>query len=144
MGTLKWIRYRVNRSLAENLRHCREEIEGHSVRLAAVMLVPNVPFRRMRLMALRLSPRGFLAFNENLNHFMLRPSSAPTIARHMAWRAKNTLRWTVRAARTADWGLLRQYAMGTSGGEDAAQAGAAGTAADAAGGAGHQRGDSVA
>ncbi|HEY1494700.1 MAG TPA: glycosyltransferase [Candidatus Solibacter sp.] len=115
--SLKWIRYRVERSFAENLRYCREELQGHSIRLAGVMLVPNVPFRRMRLLALRLSPRGFLAFNENLNHFMLRPSSLPTIARHMAWRAKNTLRWSVRTALKADWPLLRQYAAGVLAGD---------------------------
>ena len=74
---LKWIRYRVNRSFAENLRRCREELRGYEIRLAGVMLVPNVPFRRMRLLALVLSPRAFVAFNENLNHFMLRPASAP-------------------------------------------------------------------
>ena len=55
---LKWIRYRVNRPFAENLRRCREELRGHEIRLAAVMLVPNVPFRRMRLLALALSPRA--------------------------------------------------------------------------------------
>ncbi len=107
---LKWIRYRVNRSFAENLRRCREELRGHSIRLAGVMLVPNVPFRRMRLLALVLSPRAFLAFNENLNHFMLRPGSIPAIARHIAWRAANALRWSVRAARKADWPRLAQYA----------------------------------
>jgi GT2 family glycosyltransferase/glycosyltransferase involved in cell wall biosynthesis len=115
--SLKWIRYRVERSFAENLRHCQEELQGHSIRLAGVMLVPNVPFRRMRLLALRLSPRGFLAFNENLNNFMLRPSSLPTIARHMAWRARNTLRWSVRAARKTDWRLLRQYAAALAAGD---------------------------
>jgi hypothetical protein len=108
--TLKWIRYRVNRSFADNLRTCREELRGHTIRLAAVMLVPNVPFRRMRLLVLVLSPRAFLAFNENLNHFMLRPGSIPAIARHLAWRVANALRWSVRAARKADWGLLAQYA----------------------------------
>jgi O-antigen biosynthesis protein len=107
---LKWIRYRVNRSFAENLRRCREELRGHDIRLAGVMLVPNVPFRRMRLLALVLSPRGFVAFNENLHHFMLRPGSIPSIARHIAWRAANTLRWGVRAARRADWPLLASYA----------------------------------
>ena len=107
---LKWIRYRVNRSLAENLRNGREEVGTHTIRLAGVMLVPNVPFRRMRLMAFLLSPRGFLAFNENLNHFMLRPASLPAIARHIAWRAKNALRWSVRTARDADWRLLLEYA----------------------------------
>ena len=92
--SLKWIRYRVNRSFAENLRRCREELRGHEIRLAGVMLVPNVPFRRMRLLALVLSPRAFVAFNENLNHFMLRPASLPAIARHIAWRAANVLRWS--------------------------------------------------
>jgi hypothetical protein len=58
---VKWIRYRVNRGFMENLRRCREELRGVSIRLAAVMLVPGVPFRRMRLIAILLSPRGFLA-----------------------------------------------------------------------------------
>ena len=107
---LKWIRYRVNRPFAENLRRCREELRGHEIRLAAVMLVPNVPFRRMRLLALVLSPRGFLAFNENLNHFMLRPGSMPAIARHIAWRGANALRWSVRTARKTDWARVARYA----------------------------------
>ena len=107
---LKWIRYRVNRPFAENLRRCREELRGHEIRLAAVMLVPNVPFRRMRLLALVLSPRGFLAFNENLNHFMLRPGSLPAIARHIAWRGANALRWSVRTARKTDWARVARYA----------------------------------
>jgi GT2 family glycosyltransferase/glycosyltransferase involved in cell wall biosynthesis len=112
-ASLKWIRYRVNRSFAENLRRCREELRGHTIRLAGVMLVPNVPFRRMRLLALVLSPRAFLAYNENLNHFMLRPGSLPAIARHIVWRAANALRWSLRAARKADWRLLAQYGAAT-------------------------------
>ncbi len=108
-ATLHWVRYRVNRSFAENLRRCREELRGYEIRLAGVMLVPNVPFRRMRLLALALSPRGFLAFNENLNHFMLRPGSVPAIARHIAWRAANTLRWSLRTARKTDWSRLAAY-----------------------------------
>jgi GT2 family glycosyltransferase/glycosyltransferase involved in cell wall biosynthesis len=111
--SLKWIRYRINRSFAENLRRCREELRGHTIRLAGVMLVPNVPFRRMRLLALVLSPRAFLAFNENLNHFMLRPASIPAIAWHIVWRIANALRWSLRAARHADWPLLAQYAAAT-------------------------------
>jgi len=111
--TLRWVRYRVNRSFAENLRHCREELRGYEIRLAGVMLVPNVPFRRMRLLALALSPRGFLAFNENLNHFMLRPGSLPAIARHIAWRTANTLRWSLRTARKTDWRRVAGYAAAT-------------------------------
>ena len=76
-GDLKWIPWRMGRGFRENLARCRAELGGYRVRLAAVMLVPNVPFRRMRLAALLLSPAGFLAFNENLNDFMLRPRCLP-------------------------------------------------------------------
>jgi GT2 family glycosyltransferase len=106
---LKWVPYRVNRGFAENLARCRAAFQGRTLRLAAVMLVPNVPFRRMRLMALLLSPRGFLAFNENLNHFMLRPRSAPAIASHILWRAKNLARWSRHAVRATDWRTLFYY-----------------------------------
>src|SRR5947209_15656308 len=107
---LPWVPYRVNRSLRDNLARCRAELRGKQIRLAGVMLVPNVPFRRMRLMAFWLSPLGFLAFNENLNNFMLRPQSVPAILRHAAWRVKNALRWSIRAARKANWGVLLAYA----------------------------------
>ena len=70
------------------------------------MLVPDVPFRRMRLMALLLAPRGFLAFNENLNDFMLRSRCAGAILRHLAWRVLNLARWGRKAAREADWPAL--------------------------------------
>ncbi|HEY1336908.1 MAG TPA: glycosyltransferase [Bryobacteraceae bacterium] len=106
---LFWIPYHVNRSFGENLARCRAELHGRSIRLAAVMLVPNVPFRRMRLMALTLAPLHFLAFNENLNNFMLRPGSVPAILRHIGWRVKNLLRWSWRTARSADRRLLRSY-----------------------------------
>jgi GT2 family glycosyltransferase/glycosyltransferase involved in cell wall biosynthesis len=95
---LPWVRYRVAGGFNDNLGRCREALSGYEIRLAAVMLVPNVPFRRMRLLALALSPRGFLAFNENLNHFMLRPAQLPAIARHALWRLRNTLRWLRRAS----------------------------------------------
>jgi len=105
-GNLKWIPYRVNHRLAENLARCRAELAGYEVRLAGVMLVPDVPFRRLRLMALLLAPRGFLAFNENLNDFMLRPRCAGAILRHLAWRVLNLARWGRKAAREADWSAL--------------------------------------
>jgi len=89
---LKWLPYHQNRTFRENLARCRAALKGIPIRLAAVMLVPNVPFRRMRLLALVLSPKGFIAFNENLNNFMLRPRSVPAILKHCAWRVKNFLR----------------------------------------------------
>ncbi len=93
---VKWLPYHVNRTLWENLALCRAGLRGMRIRLAGVMLVPGVPFRRMRLMALLLSPRGFIAFNENLNHFMLRPASAAAILRHLVWRAANIFRASIR------------------------------------------------
>ncbi len=88
---LVWVRYRG--SLAENLARCRHAFRGKSIRLAGVVLVPNVPFRRMRLLALILAPLYFLAMNEHLNDFMLRPASLPAIVRHILWRAGNFFRW---------------------------------------------------
>jgi GT2 family glycosyltransferase/glycosyltransferase involved in cell wall biosynthesis len=110
-SSLPWIRYRISHSFSENYGRCREALSGYQIRIAAVMLVPNVPFRRMRLLALALSPRGFVAFNENLNHFLLRPGQLPSIARHVTWRAKNIARWLLRTkfdrrvalARAARW-----------------------------------------
>jgi glycosyltransferase involved in cell wall biosynthesis len=105
---LKWIRYNANRGF-ENLARCRAAFRGKSIRLAGVMLVPNVPFRAMRLMALFLAPWNFLAFNENLNNFMLRPRCLPAIAQHVAWRVRNFVKWhwsgegaRTRRARTED------------------------------------------
>jgi GT2 family glycosyltransferase/glycosyltransferase involved in cell wall biosynthesis len=71
-------------------------IGADTVRLAAVILEPNTPYWRMRWMAFRISPLQFLAFNENLDNFMLRPRCAGTIARHFLWRAKNFLRWQLK------------------------------------------------
>jgi glycosyltransferase involved in cell wall biosynthesis len=91
---LKWLPYHLSRSLRLNLARTRAALEGKSIRVAGAMLVPNVPFRRMRLMALLLSPRAFIGFNENLDHFMLRPRSLPAIARHAVWRVSNYFRAT--------------------------------------------------
>lgn len=100
-----WIPYRTHQTF-ENWARCRAAVRGKRIRLAGVMLVPNVPFRRMRLMALALAPLYFLAVNENLNEFMLRPQSLPAIARHVSWRIRNFLRWHFGADGTfwrRDW-----------------------------------------
>jgi glycosyltransferase involved in cell wall biosynthesis len=93
----EWIPYHPYRSWRENLDACRAALEGKTIRLAAVLLVPRMPYRRLRLMALVLSVRGFLAYNENLDSFMLRPRSLPGILRHLAWRVANFVRWHLRA-----------------------------------------------
>jgi O-antigen biosynthesis protein len=88
-----WVAYHANRSFLENLARCRAAFRGKSIRLAGVLLVPNVPYRRMRLLAFVLAPLQFLAVNENLNDWMLRPRCAWTIVKHFAWRARNFVRW---------------------------------------------------
>jgi GT2 family glycosyltransferase/glycosyltransferase involved in cell wall biosynthesis len=89
----RWIPYHVCRSFFENFARCRATVRGKQIRLVGVLLVPGVPYRRMRLIALLLSPAGFLAFNEHFGSFMLRPRCAGTILRHLVWRVKNFLRW---------------------------------------------------
>jgi GT2 family glycosyltransferase len=92
----KWIPYKPNRTFKENRERIRAALAGHSIRLSAVVLEPNTPYRGMRWIAFLLSPSGFLAFNENLDHFMLRPRSLPAILGHFAWRVKNFVRWQLR------------------------------------------------
>ena len=94
---LRWVRYQVERPLSHNLARCRAAFRGSSIRLAAVMLTPNVPLRRLRLLALLLAPLRVMAFNEDLNHFMLRPRSVPAMLRHGMWRARNFFRWHLGA-----------------------------------------------
>ena len=89
----RWIPYHVSRSFFENLARCRAAWSGKRVRLAGVLLAPRMPYRRMRLIALLVSPIGFLAFNEHFGSFMLRPRCAGTILRHLLWRTGNFFRW---------------------------------------------------
>ncbi|HUQ90419.1 MAG TPA: glycosyltransferase [Bryobacteraceae bacterium] len=96
----KWIPYKPNRSLRENYARLIASIRGAKVRLAAVILEPQSPYWPMRWMAFRLSPPGFIAFNESLDNFMLRPRCAGTIARHFGWRLKAFLRFQLRPGGT--------------------------------------------
>jgi glycosyltransferase involved in cell wall biosynthesis len=98
---VRWVRYQVNRPLRHNLARCRAALRGSSIRLAAVMLTPNVPLRRLRMLAFLLAPLNIIAFNEDMNHFMLRPRSVPGIVRHALWRARNFVRWHLGARRDA-------------------------------------------
>ncbi|MEK7408172.1 MAG: glycosyltransferase, partial [Acidobacteriota bacterium] len=109
-----WIPYHPLRGFRENLARCRAPLRGKRIRLAGVLLQPNVPYRRLRLIALLLSPLGFIAYNENLDHFMLRPRSLPTIFGHFLWRGKNLVRFELnpgghlytffwRLARPREW-----------------------------------------
>ncbi|MFN0166490.1 MAG: glycosyltransferase family 4 protein [Bryobacteraceae bacterium] len=91
-----WIPYHPARSLRENYQCCNAALRGKRVRYSAVLFEPRTPYWRMRLVGFLLNPLGFVAFNENLDHWMLRPRSIPAMARHGLWRLRNSLRLVVR------------------------------------------------
>jgi GT2 family glycosyltransferase/glycosyltransferase involved in cell wall biosynthesis len=93
----RWIPYHVGRSFADNLALFRSSIAGRRIRIAAMLVQPRMPFRRMRLIPLLIAPFRTLIYNENLDHFMLRPQSAVSMLRHFAWRLKNFARWQTQA-----------------------------------------------
>jgi len=92
----RWVPYHPLRGFWENYRRCRAAFRGRRIRLAAVMLTPNLPYRRLRLIALLLAPAGFIAYNENLDHWMLRPRCVPLMARHLLWRLRNLVVFETR------------------------------------------------
>ncbi len=91
-----WIPYHPARTFQENYACCRAALRGRRVRYSAVLFEPRTPYWRMRLIGFLLNPLGFLAFNENLDHWMLRPRSIPAMTRHVWWRLRNFVRWAVR------------------------------------------------
>ena len=110
----RWIPFPVARGFWENLARCRAAFRNKHIRLCAVMLQPKLPYWKMRLIAFALSPWNFLAFNENMGHFMLRPRSAGTILRHLAWRVRNFVVWQSTPGGplyTLGWRLLHPAAF---------------------------------
>ena len=89
----RWIRFPVSRSFRDNLALCRWHFRDKHIRLCAVILQPRMPYWRMRMIGFLLSPWNFLALNENLDHFMLRPRSTGTMLRHFLWRTRNFFVW---------------------------------------------------
>jgi len=83
-----WIPYHVLRSFWENLARLRAHLRHCEVRYAAILLDPDMPMFRMRLMSLLLFPFRTLIYNEDLNHYMLRPRAAGAIMRHFLWRLR--------------------------------------------------------
>jgi GT2 family glycosyltransferase/glycosyltransferase involved in cell wall biosynthesis len=88
----EWIPYHPRRSWRENRELIRDRLAGRRIRIAAVILEPRVPYRRLRALGVSLAPWRCLFFNETGSHFMLRPRSLPVILRHGLWRIKNFLR----------------------------------------------------
>ena len=112
-----WIRYQAGGKFLDNVRYCRGGLQGQRVELAIVLLQPQTPYRRLRLMALTMGPRCILAMNENLDHFDVHPHFAGAIVRHILWRAGRLCtapRQAVRGLfrRMPSLRALRAYAIG--------------------------------
>ena len=109
-----WIRWYPAKDLAENTARVEAAIAGKEVVLAGIILQPRMPYWAMRWAAARRWPWRLIVFNENLDHFMLRPRSVPVIAKHCWWRTKNFVRWETRPGGTIYtmvWRLLHPRAF---------------------------------
>jgi GT2 family glycosyltransferase/glycosyltransferase involved in cell wall biosynthesis len=110
----RWIPFPLSRGFRDNLALVRWHFRNKRVRLSAVILQPRMPYWRMRLVGLLLSPWNFVAFNEDFGHFMLRPRSAGTILRHCLWRTRNFFVWEFSpggVAYTFFWRLVHPSAF---------------------------------
>ncbi|MBL8241860.1 MAG: glycosyltransferase [Bryobacterales bacterium] len=109
-----WIRWFPAKTLADNTARIDAAVQGKQVVLAGIILQPRMPFWSMRWAAARRWPWQLIVFNENLDHFMLRPRSLPVIARHFYWRARNFVRWETRPGGTLYtflWRLAHPWAF---------------------------------
>lgn len=109
-----WIRWFPAKDWAENLARLDAAIAGREVVLAGIILQPRMPYWKLRWTAARRFPRQLMVFNEQLDHFMLRPRSLPVIAKHLWWRTKNFVRWESRPGGTVYtivWRLLHPGAF---------------------------------
>ena len=96
----QWIPWHIGRSLCDNIALIRAAVGGRRIRVAAVLGQPRMPYWRMRVVPFLLAPLRTLVYNENFDHLALRPGSAPAIAKHLAWRTRNLIRWELRPGGT--------------------------------------------
>jgi len=102
------------RTLEQNLAAVRSSLAGKRIAYAGLILQPRMPYWTMRLLGWKLGGRNTIFYNENLDHFMLRPRSLGTILRHFWWRTKNFVRWESRpggATYTFLWRLAHPWAF---------------------------------
>jgi GT2 family glycosyltransferase/glycosyltransferase involved in cell wall biosynthesis len=85
----EWIPYQVKRSWLENRSAILWTLRDRKIRLCATILEQRVPYGPIRLTAISIAPQYLMCFNETGEHFMLRPQSIPSIARHISWRVRS-------------------------------------------------------
>lgn len=95
----RWIPYRVERTSSQNLAAVRAALGNRKLLYTALSLQPKTPYGPMRRVAVRLAlrqtPLRTLFYNENLDHFTLRPGSWPSLLRYAAWKTREHVGWQV-------------------------------------------------
>lgn len=96
----RWIPWFPRRTLRQNLSRIRDELRGRRLAWTALVLERLLPYWPMRAAALWVSRGRLLLFNEQMNHFALRPGDAPQALRFLRWRLRDALR---RQTRPGGW-----------------------------------------
>ncbi len=97
----EWIPYHILRTPAENEAMIRARIGARGIRFAAIIHEPRTPHKQLRRLGLRMAPLfRLMIFNENGDHFLLRPDHAHQMARYALWRTKNLVRSQTRPGGT--------------------------------------------
>jgi GT2 family glycosyltransferase/glycosyltransferase involved in cell wall biosynthesis len=89
----EWVRYHIKRTPAENEGFIRTKLAGRQIRLGAIILEPKTPHQALRRLGRKMTPLfRTLVFNEDGQHFVLRPDNAHVMLRHGLWRMGNLVR----------------------------------------------------
>jgi len=84
----RWIPWFPRRTLRQNVARIRDELRGRQIAWTGLVLDRELPYWPMRAAALAVSRGRLLLFNEQMNHFALRPGDAPQALRFLAWRLR--------------------------------------------------------
>ncbi|GIU79466.1 MAG: hypothetical protein KatS3mg005_2704 [Bryobacteraceae bacterium] len=97
---VRWIPWFPRRTLRQNIARIRDELRGCRLAWAALVLDRLLPYWPMRAAALWISRGRLLLFNEQMNHFALRPGDAPQALRFLRWRLRD---WIHRQTHPGGW-----------------------------------------
>ncbi len=99
-ASVRWIPWFPRRTLRQNIARIRDELRGCRLAWAALVLDRLLPYWPMRAAALWISRGRLLLFNEQMNHFALRPGDAPQALRFLRWRLRD---WAHRQTHPGGW-----------------------------------------
>ncbi|MDX2267247.1 MAG: glycosyltransferase [Bryobacter sp.] len=91
-----WIPWNPGQGWRENRARIAWHLRAAEVRYCAILLQPRQAYWLMRFAGLATAPGRVYFFNENYGHFPLHIRGTVQILRHLAWRAKNWVRFEFR------------------------------------------------